>query len=90
MNVKPVRKLNIPGIRRSGALNTKLYLNNRCCPVLQSLMHEFFTIENEIILRKRGLPFFGIQFRLISAIFRQLTLLPQDNFIFNREKLAHK
>jgi hypothetical protein len=41
----------------SGAFLPSRFLNIRCCPVLQSLMHEFFTIENEIILRQQLLLF---------------------------------
>ena len=33
-------ELNIPVKTRFDALNTKLYLNSRCCPVLQLLRHE--------------------------------------------------
>jgi hypothetical protein len=40
----------------SGSYLPGRLLNFRCCPVLQSLRHEFFTIENETILRQQ-LPF---------------------------------
>jgi hypothetical protein len=43
----------------SGSFLPSRFLNIRCSPVLQSLMHEFFTIENEIVLRQQQLPFFA-------------------------------
>ena len=45
---------------KADAINTKLYLDIGCCPVLQSLMHEFFTIEDEIVIGQPRSPFGGI------------------------------
>ena len=45
------------------------------CPVLQTLMHEFFTNENEIILRKQELPLFGLQIRFFLSL--KYSILPR-------------
>jgi hypothetical protein len=37
---------------RRGSFSTNRFLNTRGSPVLQSLMREFFTLENEFILRQ--------------------------------------